>query len=945
MPRITIGPLHLDTEERVLYRSGEVVPLSPRSIDLLLALLEHPGQFVSREVLRRRVWGDLFVEDSNLSKHLSLLRVVLRQHLEGVDPIRTLPKRGYQFTFAVSISESSATPSGSAQLSSTQTEPVPPADPTAQHTTPAPLTQQQDSTQLPPAQPSASRRNRPLALWITLSAMLILAASAGLVLRHRRILAAKPTQPPTRPSIVVLSFKNLSDQPSNDWLSTALQETLAADLARSNGLRLIPSDRSDRVEQDLKLAPMRSYDDKTLQTIGHLLDCDLALASSYLQLGDQVRLDLQLRNTRTGAVLDSFTQIAPRNKLAQAVTAAVDTLRHDLHLPPPTLAASTALPSLEAPGDGLREYAEGLRLVRAGRPNEAQPYLSRAVLASPHAPLAHIALASVWKSLGFDDRATAEAHTALEDAPSLATEQRLLLEAKAYNLIGNWQHAIDTYTTLRRLYPDTYIYTLGLAQAQLHAGKTKLAIDMLRDLTAHSVPAANDIYVLHTETAATGGLADYRNMLLFAGQELRLAQAQSSPYYEADALGYEGYAWNKLGDSEHAMADYREAERISTAIGDDLDLATVLRYMADIQNTNLDPAAVPTLRRALAIQQKLGNHIAIIDCLVGLGNASLNQLDMSAARASFQDALDRSIQYHDSAREAVVYNDLANVASSTGQPQLELTYATKGLAMARQLQDPNSVAYALNFAADAQQTLGNLSSARIDYQQAIQVAQSIGAAALTAELLSYVASLELDAGNLATTHQLIDRATAMHVQDDTTATSLQLLIARLHIEEGQPALVDAPMATLAPKYTTAQPTVAIEAWRLLAESALLRNDLNTARADIEKALPLARRSPDIASSLIPVSILAARIDAASNHQAKAYADLTALLRTSQKIQNVPLQLEIRLRQGQIERQRGNLPQSTRTLQSVQAEATRDGFSLLARKAHQTLNTDATATNH
>jgi tetratricopeptide (TPR) repeat protein len=153
------------------------------------------------------------------------------------------------------------------------------------------------------------------------------------------------------------------------------------------------------------------------------------------------------------------------------------------------------------------------------------------------------------------------------------------------------------------------------------------------------------------------------------------------------------------------------------------------------------------------------------------------------------------------------------------------------------------------------------------------------------------------------------------------------------------------MATLAPKYTTAQPTVAIEAWRLLAESALLRNDLNTARADIEKALPLARRSPDIASSLIPVSILAARIDAASNHQAKAYADLTALLRTSQKIQNVPLQLEIRLRQGQIERQRGNLPQSTRTLQSVQAEATRDGFSLLARKAHQTLNTDATATNH
>jgi tetratricopeptide (TPR) repeat protein len=384
------------------------------------------------------------------------------------------------------------------------------------------------------------------------------------------------------------------------------------------------------------------------------------------------------------------------------------------------------------------------------------------------------------------------------------------------------------------------------------------------------------------------------------------------------------------------MADYREAERISTAIGDDLDLATVLRYMADIQNTNLDPAAVPTLRRALAIQQRLGNHIAIIDCLVGLGNASLNQLDTSSARASFQDALDRSIQYHDSAREAVVYNDLANVASSTGQPQLELTYATKGLAIARQLPDPNSVAYALNFAGEAQETLGNLSAARLSYQQALQSAQSIGAAVMTVDLLYSSASLELDAGNLTAARQLIDRATAMHVQDDSSAMDLQLLIAKLHLEEGQPALVDGPIAPLAPKYATVQPAIAIEALRLLAESALLRGDLNTARANIEKAMPLARRSPDIATSLLPVSILAARIDAASNHQAKAYADLTALLRTAQHIQNIPLQLEIRLRQGQLERQRGNLAQSNRTLQSVQSEATRAGFGLLAQKAQKAL---------
>ncbi len=932
MPRIIIGPLHLDTEERVLYRSGEVVALSPRSIDLLLALLENPGQFVSREALRRRVWGDLFVEDSNLSKHLSLLRAVLRQQLEGADPIRTLPKRGYQFTYPVTSGPPPTSGTALSPSAPPAAEPTPP--PSAPVPAPLPAEAQPN---LPPVRPSVRfPRNRPAARRIALAALLFLAVASGLAIRHRRIVAASHAQPPVRPSIAVLSFKNLSDQPSNDWLSTALQETLAADLARSNGIRLVPSDRSDRVEQDLRLAPVRSYDDKTIQTVGRLLDCDLALAGSYLPLGDQVRLDLQLRNTRNGTVLDSFTQIAPRSKLAPAVAAAVNTLRQDLHLPTPAQPASTALPSLEAPGDGLREYAEGLRLFRAGKPNEAQPYFSKAVLASPRSPLAHIALASVWKSLGFDDRATAEARIALEQAPTLATEQRLLLEARAYNLIGNGQRAIETYTTLRRLYPDTYIYTLGLASALIHAGKNQLGIDMLRDLTAHSAPAANDIYVLHTETAATGALADYRDMLLFAGQELRLARAQSSPYYEADALGYEGYAWNKLGDTAHAMADLREAERISTAIGDDLDLATVLRYIGDIQNANLDPAAVPTLRRALAIQQRLGNHTSIVDCLIGLGNASLNQMDMDAARASFQQALDLSILYHDPDRQTVAYNDLSNAAGRTGQPQLELTYATKALAIARQLKDPYSIAYAQSYAADAQQMLGDLPAARLDYQQALQAAQAMGTPQSIVEILEALASIEIDAGDLPAAQQLIDRATAMHVQNDSTADELQLLLARLHIEAGQPALVDAAIAPIAERYATAQPDLADEAWRLLAESALLRGDLNAAQAGIARALPLARKSPDLAANLLPVSVLAARIDAASNRQAKACADLTTLLRTAQNLHNLPLQLEVRLYQGQIDRQRGNLAQSTRTLQSVQTEATHAGLGLIAQKAKKAL---------
>jgi len=68
------GRFRLDATERVLLRDRELVPLTPKVFDILLALVEHGGHLVEKEDLMKRVWPDSFVEEGNLTQNVSLLR-------------------------------------------------------------------------------------------------------------------------------------------------------------------------------------------------------------------------------------------------------------------------------------------------------------------------------------------------------------------------------------------------------------------------------------------------------------------------------------------------------------------------------------------------------------------------------------------------------------------------------------------------------------------------------------------------------------------------------------------------------------------------------------------------------------------------------------------------------------------------------------------------------
>ena len=90
------GLFRLDAEERLLLRDGEVIQLTPKAFDLLLALLDQPGHLLEKEALMRAVWPDSFVEEKNLADNISRVRKALREGENGHKFIETVPKRGYR---------------------------------------------------------------------------------------------------------------------------------------------------------------------------------------------------------------------------------------------------------------------------------------------------------------------------------------------------------------------------------------------------------------------------------------------------------------------------------------------------------------------------------------------------------------------------------------------------------------------------------------------------------------------------------------------------------------------------------------------------------------------------------------------------------------------------------------------------------------------------------
>ena len=102
---VSFGPFRLLPTQRLLLEGEKPLRLGSRALDILIALVEHPGELVSKKELMARVWPDTVVEEGNLKVHISALRRTLADDRNGRRYLATIPGRGYRFVAPVAFAD------------------------------------------------------------------------------------------------------------------------------------------------------------------------------------------------------------------------------------------------------------------------------------------------------------------------------------------------------------------------------------------------------------------------------------------------------------------------------------------------------------------------------------------------------------------------------------------------------------------------------------------------------------------------------------------------------------------------------------------------------------------------------------------------------------------------------------------------------------------------
>jgi len=243
----------LDARTGELSCGGHRMPLRDQSVQLLLALLEHPGELISREELTRRLWGtDTFVDfDRGLNKVVNHLREALADSAEQPRFIETLPRKGYRFIAPVtSIGDDG--------------EDVARAD-----TAPAP------------------KFRRRLGLAVTLAVGIGVAIGAGI--GEARKWMANRAATPRILALAVMPLENLSRDPEQQYFADGLTDALITDLVKTGSVR-VASRTSVTHYSGAK---------KSLKEIGRELDVDAVVEGTVTYSGRRVRVTAQLIQVST----------------------------------------------------------------------------------------------------------------------------------------------------------------------------------------------------------------------------------------------------------------------------------------------------------------------------------------------------------------------------------------------------------------------------------------------------------------------------------------------------------------------------------------------------------------------------------------------------------------------------------------------------------------------
>lgn len=455
------GVFEVFAESRELFRHGRRIKLQDQPFQLLLFLLEHPGEIVEREFLQQRLWPDNTYVDfgQSLSTAVTKLRQALGDDADNPRFIETIPRRGYRFIAPLTIPSKTFQPD----------PPESPAEPVL-----ASSNLSQGEVNRTPSKLASHRWRLVFLLAIVAS---LLAGSLLIYLHQRRsafVLVPKDT-------VVIADFENTTGE---SIFNDTLRQALIVGLAQSPIIHILSDRNSAVVFKQMGHSPDDRMTGRTAIELCKRIGGKVTVQGSISGLGTTYLIGLAAIRCDTGKPIAHEEVEAPqRDDVIDALGKATSSLRARLGESLPSIQKYNApleqatTSSLEA----LNAYGTALSTWDAKGDQASIPYFKRAIELDPNFASAYGGLAAIYNNIGQLDLARESTIKAYNLRERVTESERASIEARYYLYVTEEiDKAALTYQVQAQDYPESAGTLNHLGTANLRLGRNEQAANDFR---------------------------------------------------------------------------------------------------------------------------------------------------------------------------------------------------------------------------------------------------------------------------------------------------------------------------------------------------------------------------------------------------------------------------------------------------------------------------------
>lgn len=771
-----------------------------------------------------------------------------------------------------------------------------------------------------------------------IAAVVVIAATGGYFFYRgtKRVNSIASTAPHRR-AVAVLGFKNLSGDPQKSWLSTALSEMLTTELGEGDQLRTIPGESVAQMKLSLALPDDDSFSKKTLGRIRQNLGSDDVVMGSYVVLGNgQLRLDLCLQDTKAGETLATVSEKGSEDQIDDLIGKAGAQLREKLGVDALSEAQSAVVrASLPSNPEAARLYSQGLQDLRLFNALAARDVLEKATALEPNFAPAHSDLAEAWASLGYDDKAKAQAKQALDLSAGSSREERLLIEGRSHELLHEWPKAIENYRALWEFFPDRVDYGLLLIRAQDAGGFVRDAESTLAQVRQLTVPEVDAARIDLMDANLGSGQGDLKRQKADGERAENEGRAIGANLVVAGALVLEGNAVERMGQPDEAIQYFRQAKDLYNLAGNRRGAASALLEEGDVL---LDKGDFQNARKdfegALAVYREIGAQRSIRNSLERIGNVLYSQGKPLESESYYNQVLQFDQTIHEPGALASDYGNIGNALEDLGDLKGALKMQQQSLAAFNEVSDKQNASETLFDLGNVATEMGDLGAANEYYDQALDIAKKISYRLGEPYAIAGKADILFIRGDLAGARKKYDEAAALagEVKEEGIVTRVRISLIQVDLHEGKYSEgekvsreIVAALEKGSGNSGNLGPVVAILARILLGEGKL-------AEAETMASKSIALSRPIVALSVHFDPILAdALVKGKTGKYEEAREELESALSTARKHGYQPFEYDVRFALCEIEMWSG-AASARAHLASLESDAKSHGYLLVANEA-------------